>query len=106
MLHTTTPKRYPLHVAYVLTDSLTSIFLLNKGLHNPEGLRSHKHRDLVFRIVQQLLASPHDLRVVKVRAHTGVMGNEAADNLAREAQQGRATSAPFEAMGSSGRVLH
>jgi hypothetical protein len=89
-----------------LTDSLTSIFLISKGLHNPEGLRSHKHRHLVFRIVQQLLASPHNLRVVKVRAHTGVMGNEAADRLAQEAQQGRSTSLPFEAMGSSGRGLH
>ena len=106
LLDSTVPGGYPMHTAYVLTDSLTSIFLIDKGLHNPEGLRSHKHRDLVFRIVQQLLASPHDLRVAKVRAHTGVVGNEAADCLAQEAQEGGTTSPAFEELGSSGRGLH
>ena len=51
-------------------------------------------------------ASPHNLRVVKVRAHTGVMGYQAADRLTQEAQQGRPTSIPFEAMGPSGRGPH
>ncbi len=77
-LRLTVPQDYPRRTAYILTDSLTSIQLLNKGLHDPEGLKTHKHRDLVFNIVQQLLSSPLDLRVVKVRAHTGVDGNEAA----------------------------
>ena len=106
LLDSTISAGYPQRTAYVMTDSLTSIFLISKGLHNPNGLQCHKLRHLVFRIVQQLLASPHKLRVVKVRAHTGVTGNEAADRLAQEAQQGRPASLPFEAMGSSGRGLH
>ncbi len=71
-------------------DALTGT---DRDALDPEGLKTHKHRDLVFKIVQQLLSSPLDLRVVKVRAHTGVDGNEAADRLAQEAQEGRTTSA-------------
>ena len=74
-----------------------SIQVLNKGLHNPEGLKAHKLRDLVCNIVQQLLSSTLDLRVVKVRAHRGVGGNEAAD---------RTMSSTFDAQGRSGRELH
>ena len=90
-LHVTVSQNYPRRTAYILTDSLTSIQLLNKGMHNPEGLKSHKHRDLIIKIVQRLLSSPLDLRVVKVRAHSGIDGNEAADRLAQEAQEGRTT---------------
>ena len=105
-LDATTPSAYPRRRSYVLTDSLSSIFLINKGLHNPDGLKSHKHRDLVFKIVQQLLSSPLKVRVAKVRAHTGVNGNEAADRLAQEAQQGHVTAPAFNTLGDAGRGLH
>ena len=105
-LNATKPRSYPTPTAYILTDSLTSIFLITRAIENPESLRYHKHRNLVFYILQQLLASPFQLHVAKVRAHTGVLGNEAADRLASRAHEDGATADCFDIFGQAGRGQH
>ena len=90
---------------YILTDSQTSIFLISKAIHRPEALRTHKHKHLLLRIAQTLLAQDLPVHILKVRAHTGVRGNEIVDGLATDAHE-NPTTGPFCTAGRSGRGLH
>ena len=94
------------HDTCVLTDSQTAIYLIDRALHRPESLRVHKHRDLLFTISQRLLAHPRGIQLLKVRAHTGVLGNEKADSLASLAHGSTAGSNSFGAAGHPGRGLY
>ena len=69
----------------LMTDSLTSQQLASAYLVRPTHLRFHKHRFLVAAIAQNLVMRRAPVRIMKVRAHIGVVGNEAADKLANEA---------------------
>ena len=51
----------------------------------PNQLCIHKHRWLISALAQNLLSRTAPVRLMKVRAHIGVLGNEAADQLARHA---------------------
>ena len=90
---------------YILTDSQTSIFLISKAIHRPEALRTHKHKHLLHRIAQTLLAQDTPVHILKVRAHTGVRGNEIVDGLATDAHE-NPTTGPFCTAGRAGRGLH
>ena len=68
-----------------MTDSLTSLYLVNGYLVRPHQFCYHKHRWLVAAIAQNLLSRTASVRLTKVRAHIGVSGNEAADALATQA---------------------
>ena len=69
----------------LLTDSLTSIFLLQSMLHRPHPLQQNKHADILTQIIQALLVRETPLHIYKVRAHRGIAGNEAADAIAKQA---------------------
>jgi len=92
----------------ILTDSLTSIHLLNRALYNPESLRFHKHKQLLFETAEALQSRPFPVHIMKVRAHTGVRGNEMADQLATQAHdpESGAVTGRFFAAGTSGRGPH
>ena len=49
----------------ILSDSLCSIHLLNKAIHNPESLRTHEHKHLLFETAQALQAHPNGLHILK-----------------------------------------
>ena len=70
----------------LLVDSLTAIYLVSIAIHQPERLRRSKHRSLLSEIAAFLLskvcASQHTVHIYKVRAHIGVLGNEAAKKAA------------------------
>ena len=69
----------------LMTDSQTALYLIHAYIRTPTLLRFHKHRWLVAAIAQNLLSRTAPVRMLKVRAHIGVQGNEAADHLAAEA---------------------
>ena len=72
----------------IFTDSQVALHLLNRMLHRPHTLEGHLHRDLVKEIVEGLVARANQglrTRILKVKAHTGVAGNERADTAAKEA---------------------
>ena len=73
------------------TDSLTSLQLIAAGIARPHTLRDHKHRALVTAIVDRLQLCTGRVRLVKVKAHSGVSGNEEADKLAKAAAEGNHT---------------
>lgn len=51
----------------------------------PHTVRRHTHVELLFEIVKTMTSRQGDVRLSKVRAHTGVTGNELADALAKRA---------------------
>ena len=72
----------------IATDSLASIHIISKHLDNPISHRYYKHRELLDEIVTALLdraQNGHQTNFVKVKSHTGIVGNDHADRLANEA---------------------
>ena len=76
------PMYRPLTLAI---DSLNSEHLVSAHIARPTSLRFHKQRWLIAAIAQNLLHHVAPVRILKVRAHAGILGNEAADSLATQA---------------------
>ena len=70
---------------HLMTDSLTSLYIIAAHLVRPTQHRHHKHRWLIEAIVHALLCRSAPVHLSKVRAHAGIVGNEAADALASQA---------------------
>ena len=69
----------------IMTDCLVAMYLIRQALYYPEKIRLHKHRIIIQEIAQLMLTRTHALSIYKVRAHSGVSGNEGADCLAKSA---------------------
>ncbi|KAG7673063.1 hypothetical protein KSW81_006279 [Nannochloris sp. 'desiccata'] len=72
----------PLVDITIATDSQTSMQNINNILLNPNKYRTHKHRNLLHRIINKLLSRPGKTTLIKVKAHCGISGNEKADAAA------------------------
>jgi ribonuclease HI len=66
---------------HVLTDSLTSLYLISRAARRPASLHS-PHAALLHAIVAAVCARDGPTLLQKVRAHVGITGNEIADRLA------------------------
>lgn len=62
---------------HILTDSLTSIKLIQGDIHT-------KKFNILGRCIKNLTLQ-HNVKYIKVKAHSGVIGNEIADKLAKTA---------------------
>ncbi|KAL6755948.1 hypothetical protein V8C86DRAFT_3158067 [Haematococcus lacustris] len=69
----------------IATDSLCSLYQIRKALANPMSLITHKHNDILTAIATLIIDSPVTIQFFKVRAHSGIIGNEGADGLAKHA---------------------
>ena len=72
----------------IATDSLCSLHMINRGLRRPHTLRHAKHRELISGIIDAVTTRArfgYTTRFIKVKAHTGIKGNELADKIAKEA---------------------
>jgi hypothetical protein len=82
----TTPEKI-----IILTDSQSSMHLINTMLHYPNKLKHHKHKFLIKTITNHLILGAETNRqqftFCKVRAHVGIKGNEMADKAATNPQQ-------------------
>jgi ribonuclease HI len=67
----------------IATDSLGSIYQIRKMSHTPDAFAFHRHCHLLTAIVNQIhkLGIPVDF--YKVRSHSGILGNEVADCIAK-----------------------
>jgi hypothetical protein len=48
----------------------------------PQEFREHRHMHLIEAIVEEVLTAGQPLHIYKVKSHTGIIGNEIADELA------------------------
>ncbi|KAJ9515662.1 hypothetical protein QJQ45_002695 [Haematococcus lacustris] len=69
----------------IATDSLCSLYQIRRALANPMSLRTHRHKDILAEIASILTNSQDTVHFFKVRAHSGIIGNEGADALAKHA---------------------
>ncbi|KAJ9521339.1 hypothetical protein QJQ45_001283 [Haematococcus lacustris] len=69
----------------IATDSLCSIYQIRRALANPMSLITHRHNDILTAIATLIIDSPDTIQFYKVRAHSGIIGNEGADALAKHA---------------------
>jgi hypothetical protein len=76
-----------------MTDCLDGIYLIRRMLFRPETVKNHKHRVILQEIAHMILTRPDPISIHKVRAHSGVAGNEAADKLAQDAHGSNVTEA-------------
>jgi ribonuclease HI len=85
------------------TDSMCSLLQIQKFLQNPHKFKHHTHRDMLEAISQTLLdrcSQGTSITLQKVKAHTGIHGNEMADHIASKGflplQQGTNTQPHME----------
>ncbi|KAJ9516866.1 hypothetical protein QJQ45_027280, partial [Haematococcus lacustris] len=69
----------------IATDSLCSIYQIRRALATPMSLITHRHNDILTAIATLIIDSPVTIHFYKVRAHSGIIGNEGADALAKHA---------------------
>ena len=74
---------------HIFLDASTAMWLTRMALHEPERVRTKKHKGILTHIVAQLCSQAMmqgtTFALHKVRAHIGVLGNELADTAAKQA---------------------
>ena len=65
-------------------SQLNNIYLINNHVQHPTSQHHHPDKLLIAAIIHPILWTPHLIHIHKVRAHTGIVGNEKADTLANE----------------------
>ena len=72
----------------IATNSQASICMIAKYIDSPQTLQQCKHKVMLEDIIAQLLARTRkglQSRVMKVKSHIGIQGNEEANKLATAA---------------------
>ena len=76
--------QFPNEPAYIFTDSLNVLYLLNTQIKHPTLHNSHPDQVTLNSMVQILQNCTQPITISKVRAHVKILGNEKADKLAKE----------------------
>lgn len=69
----------------IATDSLCSMHQIMKQLRRPQDQNEHQHCSLLKQIAELIQSSTQQIRLFKVKGHSHAIGNEHADELAKEA---------------------
>jgi ribonuclease HI len=69
----------------IATDSATLLYQIKNMLMKPHSMRHSHNKALLQDIVEMIRTSPNRIRLYKVKAHSGIPGNEYADEAARQA---------------------
>ena len=77
-------KHYPNEPAYIFTDSLNVLYLLNTHIKHPTLHNSHPDQTTLASMVQILQNRTQPITLYKVTAHVNIEGNEKVNKLAKE----------------------
>ena len=66
----------------IYTDSFTSMKLINEG-NTEKYVKNKKYENIVFLILKNIQLRKKHTNIIKVKAHTGDIGNSNADLMAR-----------------------
>ena len=69
----------------IASDSACSLYQIARYIRNPMSMQRHKHKHLLEAIVQLVRRNGRPVQLIKVKAHTGIVGNEIADEIAKQA---------------------
>ena len=75
--------QYPNKPAYIFTDCLNILYLLNTQIKHPTLHNSHPDQVTLASMVELLQKRTQPISLYKVRAHVNIEGNEEADKLAK-----------------------
>ena len=67
---------------HIFTDNLNSIYLIHNYIRHPSSQHNHLDKYLIAAIVNHITWSAHKITIQKVKAHTCIISNEIADQLA------------------------
>ena len=71
--------------AALASDSACSLYQIARYIRNPSRMQRHKHKPMLDAIAQTIRDQGRVVRLYKVKAHAGVVGNELADETAKAA---------------------
>ncbi|KAK3271966.1 hypothetical protein CYMTET_19711 [Cymbomonas tetramitiformis] len=83
----------------ICTDSLCSMYQILNMLSRPHTMECHRHRDLledILSLVEQHNSRGTEVSLRKVKSHTGVKGNDKADEAAKQAAENKEGTAQIE----------
>jgi ribonuclease HI len=69
----------------IATDSLAAMYLIQRAVSNPDSLLDHLHAPTLSEIARLVRDGEGPVTMHKVKAHSGVIGNAAADAAAKRA---------------------
>jgi ribonuclease HI len=69
----------------IASDSACSLYQVARYLNRPMTMQQHKHKHILERIIQAARSNGRPIHLIKVKAHTGIVGNEHADEAANAA---------------------
>ena len=75
--------QFPNEPAFIFTDSLNVLYLLNTQIKHPTLHNSHPDQNTLNSMVKILQNRTQPITLYKVRAHVNIEGNEKADKLAK-----------------------
>ena len=76
--------QYPNEPAFLFTDSLNVLYLLNTQIKHPTLYNSHPYQTTLATMIKILQNRTQPITLYKVRAHVNIDSNEKVDKLAKE----------------------
>ena len=76
--------QFPNKPAYIFTDCLNVLYLLNTQIKHPTLHNSHPDQNTLASMVELLQQRTQPISLYKVKAHINFYGNKAADTLAKQ----------------------
>ena len=76
--------KYPNKSAYIFTDCLNCLYVLNTQIKHPTHHTNHADKTILTSMIEMLKTMTPPTTIYKVKAYANIDGNEQADQLAKQ----------------------